>query len=194
MQRKEISHIGQLRPDPRNARLHNSRNIGMIQDALQEVGAARSIVIDEDGVVLAGNGVVEAAGNAGIERVKVVEADGNEIVAVRRSGLTDAQKRRLALFDNRTQDTSEFDADLLAELADSDPDALEGMWTEEELADLLGESGKRFDRTLEEIDLEMLPTKPTWCLMAIPFAKMAEAQPLLDQLEAMGIQVEMSNG
>jgi len=60
-----IDHIGQLKPDPRNARKHNPRNIGMIEAALHEVGAARSIVIDEDGVVLAGNGVVEAAALAG---------------------------------------------------------------------------------------------------------------------------------
>ena len=52
------------------------------------VGAARSIVIDEDGVVLSGNATIEAAAQAGIDRVKVVEADGNEIVAVQRKGLT----------------------------------------------------------------------------------------------------------
>lgn len=51
----EITHLGDLRPDPRNARKHNPRNIGMIEAALHEVGAARSIVIDEEGTILAGN-------------------------------------------------------------------------------------------------------------------------------------------
>jgi hypothetical protein len=37
-----IDHIGQLIPDPKNARAHTPRNVGMIEHALNEVGAARS--------------------------------------------------------------------------------------------------------------------------------------------------------
>src|SRR5688572_21145481 len=91
------AHLRDLTPDAENRRQHNSRNIGMVVDALQRVGAARSIVIDEHGVVLAGNGVVEAAAEAGIEQVLIVEATGHELIAVRRSGLTAEQKRELAL-------------------------------------------------------------------------------------------------
>jgi len=87
-----ITHIGQLKPDAQNARKHNPRNIGMIVDSLQKVGGARSIVIDEDDVILAGNGVIEAAAEAGIERLRVIEADGNEIIAVRRTGLPAERK------------------------------------------------------------------------------------------------------
>src|SRR6185436_11177589 len=93
--------VGALVPDPRNARKHNQRNIGMIADSLQKLGAARSIVIDEDNVILAGNGVIEAAGEVGLEKVIVVEATGHEIIAVRRRGLTLQQKVDLALRDNR---------------------------------------------------------------------------------------------
>ena len=81
--------LGDLKPDPQNARKHTPRNVGMIADALQEVGAARSIVIDEKGVVLAGNATIKAAGRAGLARVKVVDADGSEIIAVRRTNLTE---------------------------------------------------------------------------------------------------------
>lgn len=96
------THVKDLIPDPQNRRAHNPRNIGMVVDALHQVGAARSIVIDEDNVILAGNGVTEAAAEAGITKVRVVEADGHEIIAVRRSGLTADQKRTLAIADNRT--------------------------------------------------------------------------------------------
>jgi hypothetical protein len=48
---------------------------------------------------LAGNGVVEAASAAGITKVRVVEADGQTLIAVRRSGLTPDQKRDLAIYD-----------------------------------------------------------------------------------------------
>jgi hypothetical protein len=46
---KKINGLRDLKPDPQNARKHTSRNVAMVVDALQEVGAARSIVIDEKG-------------------------------------------------------------------------------------------------------------------------------------------------
>src|SRR5687767_1127910 len=91
------THIKDLVPDPANRRAHNPRNIGMVVDALQQVGAARSIVIDEANVILAGNGVTEAAAEAGITKLRVIDAAGDELIAVRRSGLTEAQKRALAI-------------------------------------------------------------------------------------------------
>jgi ParB-like chromosome segregation protein Spo0J len=90
----EIIGLRDLKPDPQNARKHAPRNVAMVVDALQEVGAARSIVIDEEGVVLAGNATIKAAGKAGLARVKVVDADGSEIIAVRRRNLTARPKKR----------------------------------------------------------------------------------------------------
>jgi ParB-like chromosome segregation protein Spo0J len=111
---KKSSTIADLKPDKRNARKHNPRNIDMIEKSLQEVGAARSIVIDEDNNILAGNGTVEAAAQAGITKLQVVDADGETIVAVRRTGLTKKQKARLALYDNKTAELAEWDMDVLA--------------------------------------------------------------------------------
>jgi DNA modification methylase len=130
-----IMPLASLIPDPRNARRHTERNLGLITDALREVGAARSIVIDETGTILAGNATVEAAGNAGIDRVRIVEADGSELIAVRRSGLSPEQKRRLALLDNRTAELAEWDTTVLASFAE-DTD-LSGLWEADELVDLL---------------------------------------------------------
>jgi len=131
----EINHIGQLKPDPNNARKHNQRNIGQIVSSLQEVGGARSIVIDEDNIILAGNGVIEAAGIAGIENVRVIEADGNEIIAVKRKGLTPEQKTRLALWDNRASELAEWDVDQLQ--IEFDSGMLDGMFSDIDL-DKLG--------------------------------------------------------
>lgn len=130
------AHIGDLTPQARNARKHNARNIGMIARSMQEVGAARSIVINEDGVILAGNGTVEAAAQAGITRVVVVDADGETIVAVRRVGLSDEQQARLAIYDNRTADLAAWDSANLAEYAAALD--LSDMFTESELARELG--------------------------------------------------------
>jgi hypothetical protein len=106
--------IADLKPDPQNRRKRTPRNVAMIVDALKSVGAARSIVIDEDDIVLAGNGVTDAASQVGITKVRVVEAEGDEIIAVRRRGLTPEQKRDLALFDNRTGELAEWDVEQLA--------------------------------------------------------------------------------
>lgn len=133
-----LKHIKDLTPDPQNARQHGPRNVGTIVSALHEVGAARSIVIDETGRVLAGNATLEAAAEAGLTRLQVVDADGQTIIAVRRSGLTEAQKARLALFDNRAGELATgWNTDVLAELQGEGIN-LADLWSEAELARLLG--------------------------------------------------------
>jgi len=134
--KKNIDHIKDLKPDQQNRRKHNPRNVGMIVDALHEVGAARSIVIDEEGNILAGNATIEAAAEAGIEKVLVVDADGETIVAVRRSGLTPEQKRRLGLYDNRTAELASWDVDRLLTDLEVGFD-FDGLFYEDELKELL---------------------------------------------------------
>jgi hypothetical protein len=144
--------LASLTPDPRNARTHSERNVDLIAQSLQELGAARSIVVDENGVVLAGNATVTAAQHAGIDRVRVVDTDGSELVAVRRTGLSPEQKRRLALLDNRTAELASWDTEVLASLAD-DTD-LSALWEPDELAELLATAPEvtfpEFDETAEE--------------------------------------------
>lgn len=128
-------------PDPQNRRKHNPRNLGLVVDALQQVGAARSIVIDENDVILAGNGVSEAAAEAGITKVRVIEADGQEIIAVRRSGLSEEQKRALAMYDNRSGELAEWDAEQLQ--ADLDAGlSLEPWFSDQEVAAIVKPAGK----------------------------------------------------
>jgi ParB-like chromosome segregation protein Spo0J len=126
-----------LTMDSENRRVHNSRNIGMIADSLQAVGAARSIVIDEDGVVLAGNATIAAAAEAGIEQVRIVETSGRELVAVRRCGLTADQKRALSLADNRSAELATWNLDQLRADGEAGLD-LASFFAPVELADLLG--------------------------------------------------------
>lgn len=148
----KVAHIGDLIPDSDNARAHTPRNVGLIVDSLHEVGAARSIVIDEDNKILAGNATIEAAGEAGIERVRIVDGDGEEIIAVRRRGLTEHQKRRLALYDNRTAELARWDAEMLDVLEEDDPEVLEGLFTDEE-REFIAEVSRVSDPTVEHISL-----------------------------------------
>ena len=150
-------HIKDLIPDPSNRRVHSPRNIGLIVESLQAVGAARSIVIDEDNVIRAGNGTVDAAAEAGITKLLVVDTDGDALVAVRRSGLTDAQKRALALYDNRATELSRWDGDALQQDLAAGLD-LSPFFTSKELAHALKTTP--VDLTTPE---PMLTTPTTTC-------------------------------
>lgn len=177
--KSDPTHVNDLTPDPKNARRHPDRNVEMIASALREVGAARSIVLDENNVVLAGNGVLKGAAAAGITKVKVIEADGDTIVAVKRRNLTPDQKARLALFDNRTAELAEWDADILRQLAD-DGIALGGLFTGGEFASLV-EAQAGAD-AIEPIGVEK-PPEVAWLLLAIPLASWPENQALVEQLQ-----------
>jgi hypothetical protein len=133
--------LADLQADPDNRRSHPERNLAMTIEALQAVGAARSIVIDEDNLVLAGNGVTAAAAAAGITKLRVVDVAGDTLVAVRRTGLTPAQKRALALYDNRTAELAEWNVEqLTADLQNGED--LTAFFLPDELAELLGTKKK----------------------------------------------------
>jgi hypothetical protein len=130
--------IGNLVLDARNARRRTPRSADMLAHSMAEFGAARSIVVDENGRVLAGNGTAEAAKNAGIDRVLFIPSDGNTLIAVQRLDLSETEKTSLALADNRTSDTSEFDGAMLAQLVEEDAQLDISPWfSEEEFAALL---------------------------------------------------------
>ena len=109
--------VSKLIPDPNNARKRTPLSASVIRKSLEQFGAARSIVIDENDVIRAGNGTYEEAGQLGIEKVLVVEADGNTIVAVKRKGLTEEQWKQYAIADNTASDFSTWDFDVLNDLA-----------------------------------------------------------------------------
>lgn len=132
----DILTIADLVPDPRNTRKHGPRNLGVIAGSLREFGAARGIVIDESGTVLAGNGVLAAAAEAGIQGIRVVESDGSEIVAVRVSHLSPEAKARYAIADNRSAELADWDVDAIQRLLDEGAD-LDAFWLEDELESLL---------------------------------------------------------
>lgn len=110
--------------DKRNYRKHNDKNKDLINKSLKECGAGRSIVIDNENNIIAGNGIYEQAQKLGL-KTKVIETDGSELVVVKRTDLQtdDAKRKQLAVMDNSTSDSSEFDFDLLQ--ADFDTEKLE---------------------------------------------------------------------
>lgn len=81
-----------------------------IRKSLTECGAGRSVLVDKDGCLIAGNGVYEQAEKMGI-KTRVVETDGTELVVVKRTdiGTNDPKRKTLALADNATSDGVEWD-------------------------------------------------------------------------------------
>lgn len=102
--------------DSRNYRKHNDKNKELINKSLTELGAGRSILIDANNEIIAGNGVYEQAQQLGL-KTKIIETDGSELVVVKRTDLAteDEKRKKLAVMDNSTSDTSEFDIELLQE-------------------------------------------------------------------------------
>ncbi len=133
-----MTSINDLQNDHKNARKRTDRSSKLIKESLQKFGAARSIVIDENNRILAGNGTIAGAKAAGIKNLKVIETDGNEIIAVKRTGLSEDEKVGLALADNRTSDLSEWDLNMLEEL--SQEHDLNPWFDNDDLKELLGET------------------------------------------------------
>jgi len=152
-----LTSINDLKADSKNARKRTNQSATLIQESLQRYGAARSIVIDENDVVLAGNGTLEGAKSAGITKVRVIETTGDELIAVRRTDLSDSEKVGLALADNRTAELSAWDNEMLHRLSmDND---ISPWFEKEDLSALLGEATEKiapedFDELDDDITTE----------------------------------------
>lgn len=99
-----MGNISELKFDDKNFNKHTEYGMSLLEKSLRENGAGRSILIDKDNNIIAGNGIIEAAGQVGLEKVKIVETTGDEIVAVKRTDVSlDSKKgRKMALADNST--------------------------------------------------------------------------------------------
>ena len=91
--------IGDIKPSPRNVRLHSERQIDQIRQSLRDYGWTTPVLVDEDGQLIAGHGRLEAAKREGITEVPVAVA----------SGWTEAQRRAYALADNKIALNSTWD-------------------------------------------------------------------------------------
>lgn len=102
--------------DLRNYRIHTDKNKGLIRKSLEECGAGRSILMDKDDFIVAGNGVYEQAQALGLP-VRIIESDGTELIAIKRTDLStkDEKRKLLALADNHTSDTSHFNFTAIVE-------------------------------------------------------------------------------
>jgi hypothetical protein len=101
---KKIDTLADLTPDGDNFNKHTEFGQKLLEDSLRKFGAGRSILVDKDGNIIAGNSTTETAAAIGMEDVIVVPTDGKKLVVVQRTDLTldSPEGREMALADNMT--------------------------------------------------------------------------------------------
>lgn len=126
---KEITKLSELVPDQNNYNKGTEFGGALIEKSLRKLGAGRSILLDKNGKIIAGNKTIENAVNAGFkdEDLIVVQTTGSQIVAVQRMDLDLETKmgKEMALADNATAKANiEWDAE-----------AIGADWNSEEMAE-----------------------------------------------------------
>ena len=134
--------VSDLTFDDKNFNKHTEYGMSLIEKSLRNNGAGRSILIDKNNRIIAGNGVVETAVQIGLDDVQIVESDGTKIIAVKRTDidLDSKQGREMALADNATG-------------------AADLQWDAEELQKAMDEFAITPQDWGVDIDLEEIPTE-----------------------------------
>ena len=94
-----IKKLDELKFMPGNTRLHSERQIREYIRSIKMFGQLRPMVVDENNIVLAGNGLLEAMRKMGK----------SEAVCHVVTGLTEKMKKKLMLADNRIAELGEDD-------------------------------------------------------------------------------------
>ena len=103
--------IGELLPDPRNARTHPKRQIEQLKASIKEFGFTNPILADPEGRIIAGHGRLQAAKALEIAQVPTITL----------SGLSETQKRALRIADNKIALNASWDLEILQRNSASSP-------------------------------------------------------------------------
>ncbi len=133
MSKKKIT---DLKFDDKNFNKGTQYGKHLMEKSLSKFGAGRSILIDKNNRIIAGNKTTENFGELGLEDVKIVETDGKTLIAVKRNDidLDTPEGREFALADNQTAKTNiDFDFDYLESELGEDTMEEWGLTIEEEV-------------------------------------------------------------
>lgn len=98
------ANIKELIQDDKNFNKHSEYGMSLLEKSVSKFGMGRSILLDKNNKIIAGNGITETAGQLGIEDVEIIESDGKKLIAVKRTDidLDTPEGREMALADNAT--------------------------------------------------------------------------------------------
>ena len=116
--------VDQLIPYERNNKIHNAEQVKKIAKSIKELWFRSPIIVDENRVILAGHWRLAAA-----QKLKM-----KEVPVIQYTDLTEEQKKKYRLLDNRLSDLSEYDLDnLKLELQELNDERLNGLFEEFDL-------------------------------------------------------------
>jgi hypothetical protein len=134
------SKLAELSPDTINPNQGSVRGTAMLERSLEDYGAGRSILVDKNGKVIAGNKTLESAVSIGLEDALVVHTTGKELVVVQRDDLdldTDSAAKELGVSDNRVGEVNlSWSVEMLKKLEDEGA-KLDKFFTASETDELL---------------------------------------------------------
>lgn len=141
-----VIELEKLKPNPANPRTHSDDQIREIGRSLDKFGQFRPIVVDTSYMILAGHGLFEAMKLKGLSQAEVM----------RYTGLSDGDKKKLLLADNKTQSLGKDDFDaitaLIRDIDDDyipgyDADILAAIRAQDEVdQNIIDEAGEAFDQ------------------------------------------------
>ena len=94
-----------MTPYERNARTHSDEQIEKIKNSIKEFGFVSPVIVDENNMILAGHGRVQAAKEAGLTEVPCRQI----------TNLNEDQKKAYILADNKLSDMAGWDEEMLRE-------------------------------------------------------------------------------
>jgi len=133
--------LAELTTDPANARKHDARNLEAIRASLRRFGQQHPLIVDRSGVVVAGNGRLEA-----------MRAEGWEDCMVIYTELEGADRAAFAIADNRTAELAEWEDEVLRQTLASIDDELRTAagFIDEEFAALTEDIGNESESEIPE--------------------------------------------
>ena len=107
-----VKKLADLHPPKRNVRMHTDRQLKEFKRSIEQFGQIRPMIVDEEGTILAGNGLYEA-----MKAMGLTEADCYVM-----KGMSENEKKKLMLADNKiytlgVDDLQAFD-EILKELGE----------------------------------------------------------------------------
>ena len=97
-----LTKLKDIRPYERNPR-RNDNAVDAVAESIKQCSYIAPIIVDEDGVILAGHTRYKALKKLGYKECEVIV----------KAGLTDEQKRKYRILDNKTNELAEWDIDFL---------------------------------------------------------------------------------
>jgi len=146
--------ISELTPNPRNSRIHSEAQVAQLAASIKEFGFTNPVLIDEQNIIIAGEGRVTAAKKLQLAEVSCIVL----------TGLSEAQKAAYVIADNKLALASCWDTDMLAaelgSLADQGFSLDLTGFSEVEMLTLLAEVDAAVGELVQTTDVADVPMAP----------------------------------